>query len=138
MASGLLALTAASCREAPGFGWNSIVTSTASETFLLRYVPAPGLYDDAGPQYVFEIPAGARGVGLSYGGWHGTLEVLRPDCSVVGSMDLGGSHAETFVEEGGRPRAATGADDLPSTEAHLRPVGETCGSPPSYEPGPSS
>ena len=126
---------AAGCFETPGFGWSSVVTNNSGSDVLVRYRADPGLYDDDGPLYVFEVPAGVEGIGLAQSGWHGTLEVLDLKCNVLGTISLSGvASPRTTIEQGGRPQPASNDESRRSVSLELTPKGERCGSPPSANP----
>ncbi len=96
---------------------SSFVQSRSSQPYLLRYVSV----DPGEATEVFALEPGRRGGALGHlGVWAGTLEVLRSDCSVAGSIALEASaHSFVVVREDGRP------ERVPSTDVLDGPSGES-------------
>ena len=104
---------------------SSFVQSRSSQPFLVRYVPSSA----ASATSVFDLQPGQAGGGLaSRDSWAGRLEVLRDDCSVVGTIDLEPSaHSFVVVKEDGMPERVSSAEVLDGpTDAALGRV-RRCG-----------
>jgi hypothetical protein len=112
-------------------GWTppeeySTIVNEADEPFFVRYVP-----DEGGPTFVYVVPAGAFAKGLTESGWSGTVEVLNPDCAVVGSMPvhllMGSMSNETIIGSDGKPRQSDVHPDYRrAPDDELEPITGTC------------
>lgn len=102
----------------------SYAESRSTQPFLLRYMRTGGLE----PAEVFALAPGTEGGTLARiggPGWSGTLEVLRPDCSVVGSLPIPeNSNTYVAVWEDGRPERVMAFDVIDGeTDAALPATG---------------